>query len=189
MAARTALRHQATHDSLTDLWHHGAIVELLNKEFARARRARRPVAAILLDIDKFKEVNDTHGHLAGDQVLREVADRLAQAARAGDSVGRYGGEEFLVVLPHDDTADADTVAERLRSIVSAAPVTFDGREIPVSISAGIGVATDTIQLDVKALIHAADTALYEAKTGGRNRICRQVAGAGKPAVVRLPGKG
>ncbi len=165
--AREELRFQATHDVLTGIWNRRATLELLQREIERASRTQGVTGVLMLDLDHFKQVNDTHGHLAGDAVLREVSRRIMQVIRSYDFLGRYGGEEFLVVLPACDRTHALQSAERIRSAVAAAPVWADEVEIPVTISIGVtAVAGNTSEKEVLAV---ADEALYQAKSKGRNR--------------------
>ena len=140
----------------------------LTAEISRAKRAGKPVAVVLADLDHFKKVNDTHGHPAGDAILREAAARMRLALRAYDSIGRYGGEEFLIVLPDCDTDAAVIVAERARACV-AAPMHVGDVDMPLSVSLGVA-STRTAPEDPDGLIQAADDALYRAKAGGRNRV-------------------
>jgi diguanylate cyclase (GGDEF)-like protein len=171
IAARDALKEQATHDPLTGLWNHGATIDILRNELSRAVRQGSPLTVTMADIDHFKRVNDTSGHLAGDEVLREVARRLRTAVRAYDSVGRYGGEEFLIVSPGCEGSAGISQAERLRRVISAKPVGV--QDIVISVTLSLGVAT-LINMETKASVEqvlgAADRALYRAKLGGRNRV-------------------
>lgn len=168
--ARNALQHQATHDGLTGLWNRPAIEELLEIELARAKRAQRAAMAIMIDIDNFKEINDTYGHPVGDAVLREVSRRLEEVARRGDMVGRYGGEEFLVVLALDHVQGAEIAAERYRNRIDSVPIEAGEHVISVTVSLGVGIARASADLDRERLLKLADDALYRAKDGGRNRI-------------------
>jgi diguanylate cyclase (GGDEF)-like protein len=170
LETRRALQHQATHDGLTGLWNRRAIQELLDKELARAKRAGKGAAAIMIDIDHFKELNDTRGHLAGDEVLKEVARRLEEVARRGDTVGRYGGEEFLVVLATDNGVDAETAAERYLQRISSTPIMVGDQPVSVTVSLGAGIARNIAAFDGEGLLKLADEALYAAKHNGRNRI-------------------
>jgi two-component system, chemotaxis family, response regulator WspR len=165
--ASEALRFEATHDSLSGLMNRRAFFDNLQREAARMARRHEPLALIMADIDHFKAINDSHGHVAGDAVIREVSRRLQSSVRASDVVGRYGGEEFIV-LPNDCRVD-DVVelAERIRS-ACAAPVTIADRTIPISVS--LGVAVSAGHPEVEKLLHVADEALYRAKRGGRNRV-------------------
>jgi diguanylate cyclase (GGDEF)-like protein len=165
------LEHLATHDPLTQLWNRRAILDRLSQEAARAVRQKSLLAVFLIDVDHFKEVNDRHGHPAGDLVLCEVARRLNGALRPYDSLGRFGGEEFLIVLGVQSPADAASIAERLRTSVAAHPLNAGCGEFPVSISVGVAIASGTAPIDTEALLHAADDALYRAKREGRNRVC------------------
>ena len=168
LLAQEQLRHDATHDRLTGLWNRGMIVDQLVGEVERAQRENHPLAIVMGDVDHFKSVNDTYGHAAGDEVLREIAQRLASIKRRYDSIGRYGGEEFLVILPGCDSREAIAVAERARRVVSS-EVSIGPIKWPVTISLGVGNYWDTDR-DAATLIAAADEALYRAKAKGRNRV-------------------
>ena len=168
LKAQEALRYQATHDDLTGLWNRAMVRDHLIVEIRRAKRARRPLAVVLADLDHFKKVNDTYGHPVGDAILREAAARLRLALRAYDSIGRYGGEEFLIVLPDCDIDAAVIAAERARTCV-AAPVRVGDMDLPLSVSLGVA-STRSASEEPDGLIQAADEALYRAKAGGRNRV-------------------
>jgi two-component system cell cycle response regulator len=159
---------QATHDSLTGLLNRSAILEALQKELIRSVREKNPVAVIMTDLDHFKHVNDTYGHLAGDAVLREAARRLSASLRAYDAVGRYGGEEFLIVAPSCGLAGGAELAERLRESICGLPIDASGEAIFATMSFGVA-ATCSIK-KVNQLLSAADEALYAAKKAGRNRV-------------------
>jgi diguanylate cyclase (GGDEF)-like protein len=169
ITAREHLRVQATHDSLTGLFNRMAIQDALMRELKRSRREGKPVAVILADLDHFKHINDTHGHAAGDVVLQATAERMRASFRAYDSIGRYGGEEFLVVLPGCDLAAGIEQAERLRTAISAQAVCVANATIPVSMSLGVA-ATSCDGTEPGPLLLAADKALYAAKSAGRNRV-------------------
>jgi diguanylate cyclase (GGDEF)-like protein len=168
-AAVEALRHQATRDALTGLWNRGLVLDGLARELHRAEREERALSVIIVDLDHFKRVNDTHGHPAGDAVLRQAADRFRSALRGYDMIGRYGGEEFLIVLPGCEEARACQVAERLRKALAARPIEAAGAVVSVTASLGLACATEP-GTDSVALIKAADQALYRAKSNGRNRV-------------------
>jgi two-component system, cell cycle response regulator len=170
IAAREALREQATHDPLTQIWNRAVILEMLAQELERDRRAENPLSVVMLDLDHFKDINDHHGHLTGDAVLRETARRMRAGLRSYDMVGRYGGEEFMIVLPGCDAASARKLAERVRHALADRPV--DTAEGPVSVTCSLGVSCTTglSHMDAQALIRAADGALYEAKAAGRDRV-------------------
>jgi diguanylate cyclase (GGDEF)-like protein len=163
-----ALRFQASHDAMTGVWNHAAILEILNAELARSQRENISMAAFMLDLDLFKKVNDRYGHLAGDSVLRETARRIKSHLRAYDALGRYGGEEFLIILPGSDQENALRQAERLRHSISEVSMDVPEGSIPVTASIGVAV-TGTNEFDPGRLIKAADLALYQAKALGRNR--------------------
>jgi len=168
-----AFRELAIHDSLTGLWNRRMILDQLGNELHRAEREGRSLGVAIADLDHFKKVNDTFGHAAGDAVLREVAERMRSAVRDCDSVGRYGGEEFLLVLPGCDGAAGLLVAERVRRRVAQTPVQAGDEAVPMTVSLGLAFSG---RADVKpeALIQAADEALYRAKAAGRNRVSEPV---------------
>jgi two-component system cell cycle response regulator len=168
LASQRALEHQARTDPLTQIMNRGAIEARLHEEVARTKREGATLALGILDIDHFKHVNDTYGHAAGDQVLREVVRRLAVAFRPYDALGRIGGEEFLVLIPGAAPEDARTVLERARQIVCATAVDHADRQIDVTISLG-GTTTRGDEPEDQVLIRA-DDALYRAKELGRNRV-------------------
>ena len=169
LESQAALQHAATHDRLTGLWNRGTIVDHLDAQLNRTRREGAATSVLLVDIDHFKRINDTYGHAAGDQVLCEVSRRIRSQLRAYDAAGRYGGEEFLVVLPGADASNAKVAAERIREGVNSTPVT--GTSFSHEISVSIGLAcTDDVGFELPALIHVADQALYRAKAAGRNRV-------------------
>jgi diguanylate cyclase (GGDEF)-like protein len=171
IAAREALREQATHDSLTGLWNHAAILEILSSELSRRKRLGGSLGIVLVDLDHFKQLNDEHGHAAGDTVLTAVANTMRCSTRPYDAVGRLGGEEFLIVLPGCDKINAVSHAERMRNVIGRISVeTSTGRPVTVSASLGVTVVTDECDLDPTTLVHAADVALYRAKDNGRNRV-------------------
>jgi two-component system cell cycle response regulator len=169
IAAHEALRHEATHDRLTTMWNRGRVLDQLGRELIRARREHRPLAVAVADIDHFKTINDTMGHHVGDDVLRQVAARMNALRGERDCIGRYGGEEFLIVLPGCDIRAARGMAERLRAAVSADPIRSGDVELQVTVSFGIA-ATDRSDEQPDVLIQAADRALYRSKAGGRNRV-------------------
>jgi diguanylate cyclase (GGDEF)-like protein len=170
LVAREALRVQATHDSLTGLLNRAAILEVLRTELARASREHQPVSVLMVDLDHFKKINDQLGHLAGDIVLRETTRRMASAIRRYDSIGRYGGEEFLVILPGCASEGALAQAERLRLAVGAEPIDLGCRLVSVTCSIGYAYCADAASGTSDSLVREADGALYGAKEGGRNRI-------------------
>jgi two-component system, cell cycle response regulator len=164
--AREDLRFQATHDVLTGIWNRRAVLDLFHREIERAARFHASTGVLMLDLDHFKKINDTYGHLTGDAVLKETAQRITQVVRSYDFVGRYGGEEFLVLLPGCDKEQAEQSGERIRLAVTATPVVVGGSEISVTISIG---ATATIGGPETEVLAIADAALYQAKSAGRNR--------------------
>jgi diguanylate cyclase (GGDEF)-like protein len=167
--ARESLRFEAMHDSLTGLLNRGAVLEQLTKELVRASRRGAPVSVLMGDLDHFKVINDTHGHAAGDAVLRETARRLKAGVRAYDSIGRLGGEEFIAVLPECDAKTGVSVAQRLCRSLSDTPTQFAGTPIAQSISIGVASTDQFGSSNAAELIRAADAALYRAKHAGRSR--------------------
>ena len=174
---KDALRREASRDGLTGLWNRKAIFEILDRELLRAERDRQPVALIMIDVDHFKAINDSRGHVAGDAVLRIIASGIAAVVRPYDSVGRYGGEEFLIVAPGCGLTEAAELAERVRSHVAGCNIMVGGSSVSVSLS--LGVAAGQTGADAEKLLQAADAALYQAKKAGRNRV--------EPGVVRAAG--
>jgi len=172
VSARESMRHAATHDSLTGLMNRGEIVAMLQRELERSRRDRKPVGVILGDVDHFKSVNDTLGHLFGDEALREIARRLRAQLRVYDGVGRYGGEEFLMVLPSCDLPNTLLRANELRECIAHTPVVCYGEEKLVTMSMGVTVSNVDEKNELEALLNQADAGLYAAKEKGRNRIER-----------------
>jgi two-component system cell cycle response regulator len=170
LAAREILHAKATHDSLTGLLNHEEILDILDKELARSEREGVCVGVIMVDIDHFKMVNDTYGHLAGDTVLRIIAQKMHSMERSYDSIGRYGGEEFLVVLPDCCMDCAVAFAERLCSSISIDSIDTSEGKIPITISLGVATSSKDGRLDGHSLVKAADAALYKAKENGRNRV-------------------
>ena len=172
LRVQTELQFESAHDYLTGLWNHGAITGLLQRETQRSSRMGRPLGLMMADLDHFKLINDTYGHQTGDAVLREAAGRMVASVRNYDYVGRYGGEEFLIVLAECTTSDLIATAERMRVCVSGSPIETEFGPIPVTVSIGLAArdATAAVQLTGEDLLRVADTALYRAKTSGRNRV-------------------
>jgi diguanylate cyclase (GGDEF)-like protein len=167
LSARDQLRHHAEHDGLTGLWNHRIIIDRLRNEIDRSQREGTPIGVILADIDHFKVINDTHGHRAGDLVLKEIGDIFVALVRSYDWVGRYGGEEFLLILPGSGFVAARSRAEQLRLAVEAMQVKYGTDAIPVTASFGVASGFPKHH---EVIIQAADTALYRAKNNGRNCV-------------------
>ena len=167
---REDLRTQATHDGLTGLWNRQACMDALACELERAQREKKPLGLIMADLDHFKQVNDDHGHPVGDAVLREVAARLKSAARYYDTMGRCGGEEFLLILPGRDAATVLTRAEEIRAAVCNEIIPMPEGNIQVTLSMGATASSATKPEDSISLLKAADAALYRAKSRGRDRV-------------------
>lgn len=177
IAAREVLRAEATHDQLTGVWNRAGILDILQRECARVRRTAGAVSVVMADIDHFKRVNDTYGHMAGDEVLREIAYRLQGSVRAYDSIGRYGGEEFVIVLPDCHSDAAFHQAERLRSIIGERNVSAAGASLSITLSLGVAASDQAGITDCETLLQTADSALYRAKAAGRNRALMAAPGA------------
>jgi diguanylate cyclase (GGDEF)-like protein len=170
------LFESATYESLTGLLRREAILEQLERELERALRYGRPLTLAMADLDYFKGVNDRYGHLAGDTLLKAIAQAVAAGVRSTDLIGRYGGEEFLLVLPETDIAGAASVAEKIRTLVQKTAVPMDdGSLVRVTISIGLAAVSDHEKPTARHLIAAADRSLYEAKNSGRNRVYPLVA--------------
>jgi two-component system, cell cycle response regulator len=170
IAARETLRFQATHDGLTRLVNRREILEVLRREMARQRREKHSLGVALADLDHFKSINDTYGHAAGDAVLTEAARRMTASLRAYDAVGRYGGEEFLVIAPSSDELGTVALAERVRAAISSPPMSACTTLADVTMSLGVAASAGQNPADAEALLRAADAALYRAKERGRNRV-------------------
>jgi diguanylate cyclase (GGDEF)-like protein len=156
-------------DVLTRVWNRGAIMQIAARELQNTVIAKAPTSILMLDIDHFKHVNDKFTHQGGDEVLRQVGSRLRATTRPTDAVGRYGGEEFMVVLPGTNAVDAERAAERIRLAVMAEPVPLNGVAVPVTCSVGCTTSRAGGEF-VETLVRAADEALYRAKELGRNRV-------------------
>src|ERR1700690_1483995 len=169
ISAQGSLRFAATHDFLTRLWNRAEIVSFLERELLRAIREKKPVAIVLLDVDRFKSINDSLGHRSGDIVLKELALRLRSQLRGYDGVGRYGGEEFLLVLPGCDLAGALARTAEIQLSIADAPFAPDLAKASITVSMGVTIAHRGAG-DSATLLHDADLALYRAKNSGRDRI-------------------
>jgi diguanylate cyclase (GGDEF)-like protein len=164
------LRFAATHDTLTGLWNRGAMMEFLQRELAQGRRMGAPISLMMVDVDRFKLINDEHGHVVGDVVLQEIAERLRHYSRDNDWVGRYGGEEFMVVAGNCGAEGLPAFSERLRSCISDRPVETSAGKITTTISIGGLVVPPFIHTTCDSLVQVTDAALYCAKHAGRNRV-------------------
>jgi diguanylate cyclase (GGDEF)-like protein len=170
VSAREALRRQATRDPLTELWNRNSLAEILPRELKRAYRESSAVAIIMADLDHFKQVNDTHGHAAGDAVLCEAARRIIGCIRPYDAACRFGGEEFLIVLPSCYLTGAVIRAEDIRHAIASTPFQIPDGQIDITCSLGVACTTGACGLDGQLLTREADEALYAAKRKGRNRV-------------------
>jgi diguanylate cyclase (GGDEF)-like protein len=169
IATREKLSYQATHDALTGIANRSAVLDAMSHELSRQVREKGSFGVILIDLDHFKNINDTYGHLCGDDVLEEAARRMVSCVRPYDTVGRYGGEKFLLVAPSSDDIGTMGLATRIREAICSIP--FDTKVGPLSVTASFGAVISRTEphLDSQALLHLADEALYRAKNLGRNR--------------------
>jgi diguanylate cyclase (GGDEF)-like protein len=170
LAARDELRARATFDALTGLLNRATIMERLEREVLRARARVEPLSVVLVDLDEFKRVNDTHGHLVGDEVLRQACKRLSARMRPYDELGRYGGEEFLAVLPGCSASCGLDVADRMRDSLGMLPLDTSAGALSLTASFGVATIEKGQSRSIPALLEAADAALYQAKRNGRNRV-------------------
>jgi len=170
VAAREELREQATKDFLTRIWNRSSILDILDRELDRGRRDKQPLGVILADLDHFKAVNDNYGHFGGDAVLREFVRRMAGSMRPYDAIGRYGGEEFLVVLPGCDDSSTRKQAERMRAAMADESMAFNEESRTITCSFGATAAVPGVDVTAESLIRLADDALYGAKRQGRNCV-------------------
>jgi len=171
LSVQEKLRLEAMHDHLTGLLNHAAILDLLDREIERARRNHSILSIAMADLDHFKQVNDMHGHLSGDIVLREAASKISQCVRRYDAVGRYGGEEFLIVMPEGVPGAAKNICKRILRGIRAKPFTLANAIVPITVSIGLATTDfNTSEATAESLLLAADLAVYEAKSTGRNRI-------------------
>jgi diguanylate cyclase (GGDEF)-like protein/PAS domain S-box-containing protein len=183
--AREALRFKATHDALTSLLNQEAILELLERELARSARENGCITVLMADLDHFKNVNDLYGHPVGDAVIRETASRLVRAVRGYDLAGRYGGEEFLIILSQCAGADSMARAEQIREAVSLTPVATEIGPVAVTISMGVLTSREWGYPSAEVVLREVDLALYTAKAEGRN-CCRLATAPPRPSLESPP---
>ena len=164
------LREQAVHDSLTGLYNRRYLDEMMERELARAKRENYPVSVMMIDIDHFKNFNDIHGHKAGDEVLKALSALLCNGIRQGDIACRYGGDEFIIIMPGADKADVGQRADAIRHNFSSLRINYTGVEMYATVSIGVAFYPQHSD-DIDQIIKAADSAMYEAKQAGRNRVC------------------
>lgn len=182
----TLVKSRADHDGLTRIHNRRAFDERLIEEIRRHQRYRHPMGLLMLDIDHFKDVNDTYGHLAGDLVLREVGRILSEVVRGTDFTARYGGEEFMAILPQTNEGQAQILAERLRGVIAEARFTHNGQAFSITVSIGVAVLEPGALTKRRVLLEQVDQALYQAKKMGRNQVC---ATSGPTVVEHLPRAG
>jgi two-component system cell cycle response regulator len=171
LRAQEKLHEIAIHDSLTTLYNRGEILKNLEEKFIQTKRENQPLGTIMLDIDHFKRINDEHGHQTGDRVLSELARRLKSGLRPYDRVGRYGGEEFLIVLPNCNEKTTLLIAERIRKKIAGSGFKTSKGNLDVSVSLGCAVTDHRAGSSPEDILQRSDIALYKAKNDGRNRVC------------------
>jgi diguanylate cyclase (GGDEF)-like protein len=165
------VRRESMMDSLLSIWNRGAVMDILAREADQAQRQKEKISIMMVDIDQFKSINDTYGHHIGDQALINVVKVLRQGLRSYDSVGRYGGEEFLIVLPNTSQEAAGRLAERLRSAVGETLIEVEGHQLNCTVSIGVSMADlSLVYQDMAQTVIDADMAMLKAKAGGRNRV-------------------
>jgi diguanylate cyclase (GGDEF)-like protein len=170
LASNRRLELLSITDGLTQLYNHRYFQDEFSRKFTEAARYERPLSLALIDIDFFKKVNDTYGHAAGDQVLKEVSSSYVSSIRSSDLAARYGGEEFAVMMPETSLDDAVQFAEKIRATIEASPIQTEAGEIPVTVSIGVSSIPHTKMRSPREMIETADKALYRAKRGGRNQV-------------------
>lgn len=184
--AREHMRFKATHDALTMVWNRGVIMDLLSRELSRSQREHGSTVLLLADLDHFKSVNDKFGHTVGDEVLKEVSRRLLASIRSYDFVGRYGGEEFLIVLNNCNSNSAMARAEEIRIAIAGSPVETEAGLLPMTMSIGVLLSHEWGGRPVQELMQEADAALYSAKAAGRNCIRRATPEVVRESAVTVP---
>jgi two-component system cell cycle response regulator len=182
--AREAMRFKATHDALTGIWNRGTILETLDREIIRSQREGVSLGVLMGDLDHFKSVNDTYGHLTGDEVLREATARIQAGVRSYDAVGRFGGEEFLILLPGCDAAATADKAEQLRATIGKQPMETTTGPLRITISVGAVATANWPNESANQVLLMVDAALYRAKEEGRNRVA--MAGAAEHEEAHHP---
>jgi diguanylate cyclase (GGDEF)-like protein len=168
---RAELQRLAITDELTAVYNRRYLTQTLDRECSRARRYRRTLACLMIDLDDFKKYNDTHGHLVGDVALKQVAATISQCVRESDIVVRFGGEEFVVIMPEARGDASLLAAERIRAAIASQAVGFGEDAIPMTVSIGVCTADDDHEIEPDAVLACADAALREAKNQGKNRVC------------------
>src|SRR3984893_13595540 len=189
IAAREELRFRATHDALTGISNRATALDAVTREHSRQLREGGTFGVILADIDHFKSLNDKNGHLSGDSVLKETTRRMVACVRPYDTVGRYGGEEFLIVVPNSDSAGTMKLAERIRQTIESPLIAIPGGEIQMTASLGHAIRNAQVPVDHQVLLRMVDEALYRAKNSGRNRselAVPELAEVGPAAVTSNP---
>ena len=170
LKSKKILEKLATHDTLTGLLNRSEILDLLQGECSRADRERKPLSAIMLDIDLFKDINDTYGHLAGDEVLVEVGSRMKKVLRKYDKVGRYGGDEFLVVCPNCILTSAERIAQRLRRAIHSERIRTESGPVYATVSLGCASTENQDRASSEYLVRTSDKAMYHSKNKGRDCV-------------------
>jgi diguanylate cyclase (GGDEF)-like protein len=168
--AKAQLNYYATIDPLTNTFNRRHFLELSERKIRRSHTSHGHASFLLFDIDHFKKVNDEHGHIIGDQVLQEIAQTCMKNLRPDDVLGRFGGEEFVILLPETKLEDARHIAERLRLLIAETPIETEIGTIKTTISIGVAIKEKTTSMSIDQLLSRADRAMYRAKQAGRNRV-------------------
>jgi diguanylate cyclase (GGDEF)-like protein len=170
LTAQDQLRLASMRDAATGLWHRGAMFEFLESELGRARRIASPLGVILMDLDSFKCINDAYGHLIGDMALQKAVAGVRSVIRESDILGRYGGDEFMLITPNCGGSELFALAERIRATVEAEPIIVQGSMLPLTLSMGVAEVSPNHPITAAELLRLADVALYESKRNGKNRV-------------------
>ncbi len=158
------------YDPLTETFNRRYLLEFLERELVRSSRHKRPLSVVMMDLDHFKSINDTQGHLCGDAILREFSSRIKKTVRRDELFARYGGEEFVLILPETNKEGAEVVAERMRKLIGELPFEFEGQSLPITVSLGISITNGDEKYTPNQILQLADEKLYQAKKKGRNRV-------------------
>jgi diguanylate cyclase (GGDEF)-like protein len=169
--AQEELKLLASTDPMTKLYNRRYFMQVSESLLSLAKREDRPISLMMLDIDKFKNINDTYGHKIGDEVIIKLSELLQEKSRKSDIVCRWGGEEFVILLPNTEIEGATIIAEKIREVVDSLALPVKEKEIHFSVSIGVSQFKNNSEINLEATINRADEALYEAKNSGRNRVC------------------
>jgi two-component system, cell cycle response regulator len=170
LSTREALKIQATIDYLTQIWNRRSILDMLQNEIDRSHRTKKPLSVLIIDLDHFKKINDNYGHLIGDEIIQQASIRMKSMIRKYDNIGRYGGEEFLIISPDCNIEKGYEIAERIRESINSVPFQTLKGDIDLTVSIGVSSNSHIENISILNIVNHADTALYNAKNSGRNKI-------------------